>query len=164
MRANLLKTLVFTVLVPGTVAGYVPYLLRDRTFRPAAAPLALLGAMPLLAGLAVYLWCAWDFATAGRGTPLPLDAPRRLVVRGLYRFVRNPMYIGILLLLAGQAIFFASLPTVWYALGVALCFHFFVIFYEEQALRRRFGQSYSEYRSQVPRWAPRLSATRGRAA
>jgi len=155
MGANLLKTLVFTILVPGTVAGYIPYVLRGRTFQPAAG-LALLGALPLAAGLPIYLWCAWDFATAGRGTPLPLDAPRRLVVRGLYRFVRNPMYVGVLLLLSGQAILFASGPTIWYMLAVALFFHSFVVFYEEPALLRRFGESYAEYRARVPRWIPNL--------
>jgi protein-S-isoprenylcysteine O-methyltransferase Ste14 len=157
MLANLLKTLVFTVLVPGTVAGYIPYVLRGRTFQPATAALALLGGVPLAAGLAVYLWCAWDFATAGRGTPLPLDAPRRLVVRGLYRFVRNPMYVGVLLVILGQAILFASTTTLWYAVAVAVFFQSFVIFYEEPALFGRFGESYADYRTRVPRWIPRLS-------
>jgi protein-S-isoprenylcysteine O-methyltransferase Ste14 len=105
-------------------------------------------------GAAVYLWCAWDFAAFGRGTPFPLDAPKRLVARGLYQFVRNPMYAGVLLAILGQALLFGSGATLRYALAVALFFHLFVVFYEEPTLRRKFGQCYAEYCSNVPRWIP----------
>ena len=157
MTSSLLKTLIFTILVPGTVCVYVPL----RLLGPGPHPLKWLGLLPVTAGIAVYLWCAWDFATAGRGTPLVFDAPKRLVARGLYRFVRNPMYWGILLILLGEALGFGSSAILYYALLVALLFHAFVVFYEEPALRRKFGPSYEQYRRSVPRWIPKLSAGPG---
>jgi protein-S-isoprenylcysteine O-methyltransferase Ste14 len=116
--------------------------------------------VPAAAGFAIYLWCAWDFAVAGRGTPMIFDPPKRLVARGLYRFVRNPMYCGVLLMVLGQAVLFESTATVVYALVAGLFFHAFVVLYEEPALRRKFGESYQQYRNSVPRWIPRLSAAR----
>lgn len=106
----LFKTLIFTFLVPGTVTILIPYWLMSSR---AAQPLPLdafryLGAPPLLFGVAIYFWCAWDFTFAGRGTPAPIDPPKELVVRGLYRYVRNPMYVGILSILLGEALLFAS--------------------------------------------------------
>jgi protein-S-isoprenylcysteine O-methyltransferase Ste14 len=152
------KTLVFTVLVPGTVALYVPrgILLRER-----AGPLPLgaarfLGIPLIAAGAAVYLWCAWDFATAGRGTPAPIDPPKELVARGLYRFVRNPMYVGIALVLLGEALLFSSAALLLYAAVVFLFFNLFVFFYEEPALERKFGEAYERYRASIPRWIPRI--------
>ncbi len=87
-------------------------------------------------GAAIYFWCAWDFATAGQGTPAPIDPPKHLVVRGLYRFVRNPMYAGVLLLLAGESLAFQSLRILAYAAIVFAVVNLFVIFYEEPALKR----------------------------
>jgi protein-S-isoprenylcysteine O-methyltransferase Ste14 len=157
VKLNLAKTVIFTVLVPGTVGVYVPYRLRAPGAH-AAARLAWLGLPPILIGTAMYLWCAWDFATVGRGTPLPLDAPRILVVRGLYRYVRNPMYVGVLLVILGQALFFGSVATLWYAMSAALFFHLFVLLYEEPALSHQFGESYTRYVKTVPRWIPRPAA------
>jgi protein-S-isoprenylcysteine O-methyltransferase Ste14 len=157
--SNLLKTALFTIAFPGTVAVYVPYRLRA-TGQQAISALGWLGLAPLAIGIAVYLWCAWDFATFGRGTPLPLDAPRQLVARGLYRYVRNPMYWGVLLVIDGQALLFASLPTLCYGLAVAAGFHLFVILYEEPALTRQFGESYRQYLKTVPRWIPKPAAAR----
>jgi protein-S-isoprenylcysteine O-methyltransferase Ste14 len=151
---NIVKTLIFTVFVPGTVAVYIPYRLRGAGPRAISA-FAMAGIAPMALGVAIYLWCAWDFATFGRGTPLPADAPKELVARGLYRYVRNPMYVGVLLAILGQAIWFGSRATLWYALGVALLFHLFVVFYEEPALRRKFGESYAQYTKAVPRWLPK---------
>ena len=156
----LAKTLVFTVLVPATVAIYVPrriLLSRSQEDVLRIGPLRYVGAVLLAAGAAVYLWCAWDFATAGGGTPAPIDPPRSLVVRGLYRHVRNPMYIGILLLLAGEAMLFQSRSLLGYAGIVFLFFFLFVVAYEEPALARKFGQDYERYCDRVPRWIPRLS-------
>lgn len=160
MLPSLLKTLLFTILVPGTVAIYIPYILRGPGPHPITG-LGLAGLAPAAAGAAIYFWCAWDFAVLGRGTPLPLDAPRRLVARGLYRFVRNPMYVGVLLLIFGQAIAFRSADTLWYGLAAAAFFHLFVVFYEEPALRRQFGESYQEYCKTVGRWIPKPIATGG---
>ena len=87
-----------------------------------------------------------------------MDAPKRLVARGLYRFVRNPMYVGVLLAILGQALWFGSAATLWYAMVAALFFHLFVVFYEEPTLRRKFGESYTEYAKSVPRWMPKPAA------
>jgi len=152
---NILKTLIFTIVVPGTVGVYIPYTLRGPGMHVISA-LGWLGIAPVAIGAAVYLWCAWDFAAFGRGTPLPLDAPKRLVARGLYRFVRNPMYVGVLLAIFGQALWFGSVATLWYGIGASLFFHLFVVVYEEPTLRRQFGESYAEYRKAVPRWIPKL--------
>jgi len=155
----LAKTLLFTVLVPATVTIYVPrriLLSRSQEDALPIGPLRYVGAALLAAGAAVYLWCAWDFATAGRGTPAPIDPPRRLVVRGLYRHVRNPMYIGILLLLAGEAMLFQSRALLEYAGLVFLFFFLVVLAYEEPALARKFGRDYERYCDRVPRWIPRL--------
>ena len=157
-----LKNLLITVLVPGTVAVLIPYRIvsRDpagRTLEPARLVLAA----PVLAlGAAVYLWCLWDFATAGRGTPAPFDPPKRLVVRGLYRYVRNPMYLGVLLVVAGWAALFSSLPVLEYGAAVAVVFHLVVLVVEEPLLRRRFGTDYETYCRTVRRWLPG-SAGRG---
>lgn len=150
---NILKTVIFTVVFPGTVAVYIPYRLRGPDL-PVTAGFGLLGWLPIAAGMAVYGWCAWDFATYGRGTPLPLDAPRKLVAHGLYRFVRNPMYAGVLLVICGQGLLFGSFAIVEYMVAVAVLFHSFVLLYEEPALGRKFGASYKRYRETVPRWVP----------
>src|ERR687888_2119246 len=98
----LLKNLLFTLVLPATIGVYVPLLLARG--RPARAGLMFLFALALLAsGGIIYAWCVWDFAVFGRGTPAPIDPPKRLVVRGLYRYVRNPMYLGVLLVAAGWA-------------------------------------------------------------
>jgi protein-S-isoprenylcysteine O-methyltransferase Ste14 len=107
-------------------------------------------------GAALALWCIFTFGTIGRGTPAPFDPPRRLVVRGPYRFVRNPMYIGAGLALVGAAIFYSSLSIFSYALLFFLAAHFFIVFYEEPALRRTFGEAYEEYSRCVSRWWPSL--------
>ncbi|HEX6625342.1 MAG TPA: isoprenylcysteine carboxylmethyltransferase family protein [Pyrinomonadaceae bacterium] len=159
-----LKNLLFTAIVPGTVAVYVPLSLAppptELTFGWGIMQVVAL--LPLVAGCAVYLWCLWDFAAFGRGTPAPIDAPKRLVVRGLYRYVRNPMYVGVLLAVAGWALLFQSLRILGYGAVVALCFHLFVVAVEEPSLRGKFGDSYERYCREVRRWVPGVS--RGRAA
>ncbi len=155
------RTLIFTLVIPGTVAVYLPRgIIRRETggYLPAGG-WHWLGALPLALGLAGYLWCVWDFGTAGRGTPFPLDAPRKLVVRGLYRYVRNPMYVSVLCVVLGQAALFASRNALLYALTVSLLFHLFVLLYEEPALRAQFGDEYDSYRRRVPRWLPRLKSS-----
>lgn len=152
-----LKNLAFTIIVPGTVAFYIPIRIaggRSAFLNAMPGWERLAGLVPILIGLAVYLWCVWDFAAIGRGTPLPIDEPRKLIVRGLYRYVRNPMYIGVLLVNIGWAIFFRSLEVVSYAFCVGLAFHLFVVIYEEPHLRRRFGESYAHYCRTVHRWIP----------
>jgi protein-S-isoprenylcysteine O-methyltransferase Ste14 len=148
------RSVLFTFVVPGTVAGWVPLLLlRGATLADAGA-LRWLGVAPLVAGLVVYVWCVADFATVGRGTPAPIDPPKELVRRGLYGVTRNPMYVGVLAVLAGEAWLFASPLLALYAAFVFACFHLFVLFYEEPTLRRSFGDAYERYCAAVPRWLP----------
>ena len=113
------------------------------------------GALPVLIGVVIYFLCAWDFTFAGRGTPAPIDPPKELVVRGLYRYIRNPMYVGILSILLGEALLFTSQRLFAYT-AVAFIFYFLVVvFYEEPILKQKFGESYRRYCKSVPRWIPR---------
>lgn len=153
----LLKTIIFTFLVPSTVTILVPYWLLTRSDGPPPIELGILryfGALPILIGVAIYCWCAWDFTFAGRGTPAPIDPPKRLVVRGLYRYVRNPMYIGILSILLGEALLFASHRLFAYTAVAFICFFLVVVFFEEPILRHKFGEAYRQYCRRVSRWIP----------
>jgi len=154
--ALLLKNLLFTVLIPGTVAVYLP--LRIAAGGPRASGGAFAFALAVLAlGAAIYAWCVWDFASFGRGTPAPIDAPKKLVVRGLYRYTRNPMYVGVLTVILGWAVLFRAPQLIVYAVVVGTCFHLFIVLYEEPHLAREFGSEYEAYRAQVARWLPRPS-------
>lgn len=121
---------------------------------------AELGAVELMgiliggAGGALALWCIISFAVLGKGTPAPFDPPRRLVVRGPYRYVRNPMYIGAAFALGGAALFYRSLPLLGYVGVFLLVTHLFVVGYEEPTLQRLFGADYQAYRARVRRWLP----------
>jgi protein-S-isoprenylcysteine O-methyltransferase Ste14 len=153
-----LKTLLFTAILPGAATVYIPYWLLSSPPARASLPIGnfrYIGSIPILLGAVIYLWCAWDFTFTGRGTPGPLDPPKELVVKGLYRYTRNPMYAGVLTLLFGEAVFFASRQLFIYAGVVFLIFHLFVVLYEEPALRRKFGDSYQQYCRAVPRWFPK---------
>jgi protein-S-isoprenylcysteine O-methyltransferase Ste14 len=150
-----LRALFFVLLLPGMVTGYVPYriLISSNDLHvPLLAPSSLLGLVLFVAGAAVLLRCVWDFFAAGKGTLAPIDPPRLLVVKGLYRYTRNPMYNGVLVMLAGEASFFRSLAVFEYALVVLVAFHLFVVLYEEPALDAKFQDSYRAYRRSVPRW------------
>src|SRR5271169_5554299 len=118
-----------------------------------AAP-QILGMIVAGIGAALALWCIFTFATIGKGTPAPFDPPRRLVIRGPYRFVRNPMYIGAALALAGAALFYKSAPLVAYAAAFLVICHLFVLAYEEPRLRRTFRADYEAYCQRVRRWWP----------
>ena len=150
-----LKTALFTLVMPGTFAGVVPlYLAGDQT---AGGGIRRGLAMTLFAiGIVLYLRSAWDFAAFGRGTPAPLDAPKRLVVRGFYRYTRNPMYVAVLTVIAGWAALFQAPILVAYALIIFSFFYSFVRFYEEPRLAREFGKEYAEYTNRVDRWLPRI--------
>lgn len=159
-----LKTLLFTVIVPGTVAIYIPRWLlateqAQASFDLGAARYLSLVLMAL--GAALYAWCAWDFTFTGKGTPAPLDPPKELVVRGLYRYTRNPMYVGVLTVLLGEALWFGSRRLLGYAGVVALFFNLFILLYEEPYLRWRFGDAYRRYCAAVPRWFFPLARRRG---
>lgn len=108
-------------------------------------------------GAALALWCVFAFALVGRGTPAPFDPPRRLVVRGPYRRVRNPMYVGAAVALGAAALFYESLALLAFTGGFLAMTHLFVIGYEEPTLRRTFGAEYERYCREVRRWRPRLT-------
>jgi protein-S-isoprenylcysteine O-methyltransferase Ste14 len=161
----LFKTAIFTVIAPYFVGLRFPYYVhcaytvaKDKGF--VTLPQVIVGWAFLLLGVVIYLWCAWDFAVKGLGTPAPIDAPKNLVGNGLYRFVRNPMYLGVACLIISQAIEWASVPILVYLAFVIACFHLFIVLYEEPHLRRVFGEQYEDYCRNVRRWIPRLSAYR----
>jgi protein-S-isoprenylcysteine O-methyltransferase Ste14 len=152
---NALKTVLFTLVMPGAVAVYVPWLLLPasaKTWPPPSGPLAFIAIIPIGIGVVFYLWCATDFVRAGKGTPAPIDPPKALVVRGLYRYTRNPMYVGVVNVLLGEALLFLSPSLLIYATVVAISVHTFVVLYEEPTLSKKFGPAYDAYRAQVPRW------------
>jgi protein-S-isoprenylcysteine O-methyltransferase Ste14 len=152
------KTLLFTALVPGSVAGIVPWLIRGHS-APAATDAEFGAAAVVIAlGVAIYLYTAfWSFAAIGGGTPAPIAPTKILVVQGLHRFVRNPMYIGVGLVIGGQAWLFHSLALAVYVAFMLLAAHLFVLFYEEPTLRKRYGEEYVRYCASVPRWIPKFN-------
>jgi len=153
------RAITYATLFVGLVLIYVPARLLSWSgiVRPAAIDVPQVAGMVVAAaGAALALWCVIAFASIGRGTPGPFDPPRRLVIQGPYRFVRNPMCVGAGLALAGAALFYESLPLIGYAVFFFLAAHLFVVWYEEPTLRRTFGQEYEAYCRQVRRWWPRL--------
>jgi protein-S-isoprenylcysteine O-methyltransferase Ste14 len=158
-----LRNLAFTVIMPGTVGVYLPWLVISASGadeEPAVWPAVILIGL----GAALYFWCLWLFATRGRGTPGPWDAPRRVVDVGPYAWVRNPMYLAVLLLVAGETLLFRSVPLLIYLGVVALLVELFVVGYEEPTMTDRFGDEYSAYRRRVPRWIPRRPRARAGSA
>jgi protein-S-isoprenylcysteine O-methyltransferase Ste14 len=148
------RNLLFTVVVPGLGAVWMPWLILARNAAP-PKPVSYFALVVIIVGAALYFSCLWVFAAVGRGTPGPWDAPRRFVAVGPYRWVRNPIYIAALLVILGEAWLFHSLPLLKYAVAMAVCFHLFVMVYEEPTLYRKFGESYLEYKRVVARWLPR---------
>ncbi len=155
-----IKALLFTVIVPGTVTILIPYLLLRPGAGFGAGIFRFAGLALILAGGAVYLHCVWNFAWVGRGTPAPIDPPKEMVAVGVYRHVRNPMYVGVCALLAGEALLFQSGRLLAYAVLAWLLCHLFVVLYEEPHLRVKFGESYEGYCRAVPRWIPRFHSRR----
>jgi len=152
----LIRAIAYATLFIGFMLVYVPgLLLGSAPARPAVigAP-QIVGMIITAAGAAIALWCVFTFAFIGKGTPAPFDSPRRLVVRGPYRFVRNPMYSGAGLALLGAALFYESRSILIYAGAFFLATHLFVIAYEEPTLRQTFGSEYEAYCSRVRRWWP----------
>jgi protein-S-isoprenylcysteine O-methyltransferase Ste14 len=150
---------VFFLVGPGVFVGLIPWLLTSWQVRepvPYWAPMRVLGVILLVAGLIALIQAFARFVVEGLGTPVPVAAPERLVVGGVYRYVRNPMYVAILAIVVGQALLLGQLGLLLYAAGIWLITASFVRFYEEPALRRRFGADYEAYRRAVPAWWPRL--------
>jgi len=158
-----LRTLIFVVVLPAAVLVYIPNRILDANSGLPSVDLGwfkLTGWVPIALGVAVLVWCWVGFVTEGRGTPAPYDPPRQLVTGQLYRWVRNPIYVALVIVLLGESVAFQSLALLAYAGVVWLGCHLFVVLYEEPALHRRFGAAYDAYRGQVPRWLPRLRRSR----
>jgi len=151
-------TVVFLVVVPGVVAGLVPWLMTGWEVEeplPYWLPLRIVGAVLVVAGLVVLLDAFARFVREGLGTPAPVAPPEHLVVGGLYRYVRNPMYLAVASLIVGQALLLGQLILLPYAVLFGLAVWSFVRWYEEPTLARQFGAEYEEYRRSVPGWWPR---------
>lgn len=144
-----LRALFAFLALPGVVAFAVPLL----WLRPAGRTgVTLDGAIVAALGIVVLIWCVREFYVAGRGTLAPWSPPKHLVTTGLYRYSRNPMYVGVLIIVIGWALAFRSATIAWYALALAALFHARVVFFEEPWLARTHGAEFDAYRSKVPRW------------
>jgi protein-S-isoprenylcysteine O-methyltransferase Ste14 len=154
-------SLLFFLVAPGTVAGVVPWLITQGRLeppflgfpilRPIGVVLIALGLIPLIESFA-------RFALKGLGTPAPILPTRHLVVTGFYRYVRNPMYVGVVTIILGEALLVSDTYLLAYAACAWLAMHLFVISYEEPKLQQTFGAEYNAFRANIPRWLPRFSA------
>jgi protein-S-isoprenylcysteine O-methyltransferase Ste14 len=152
-----IRTLIFTIFIPGFWTGMMPYWMLPRGAQPDWGSAGAAGWLLIAAGIALYFACAfWGFAVRGQGTPLPADPPKKLVVEGPYRVVRNPMYWSVALVVLGEAAVFHSVALLDLAAVFFVCVSLFVLFFEEPALRGKFGAEYEEYCRQTPRWLPRF--------
>ncbi len=154
----LVRAVTYTTLFIGFVLVFLPARLLSWVgiVQPRFTGLLQVGGMVVAAvGAALALWCVATFVLVGQGTPAPFDPPRRLVIAGPYRFVRNPMYIGAGLALAGAALFYASFELMAYICLLFLAFHLFVVFHEEPSLKKSFGEEYNAYCRAVGRWLPK---------
>ena len=159
MIFTLVRALAYATIFIGFLGVFLPArILQSAGLAPPTTLLAaqIAGMIFGAAGAALALWCLLTFVVIGKGTPMPLDPPRRLVIRGPYRFVRNPMYIGAGLALAGAALYFGSFELLIYGVLLLMATHAFVVFHEERVLAEKFGPDYEAYRRQVGRWLPRL--------
>jgi protein-S-isoprenylcysteine O-methyltransferase Ste14 len=158
----ILGSAVFFIAAPGVVAGLVPWLLSEHYGLPLASwPLVIVGAALVAISLGVLLHAFARFALEGLGTPAPIAPTDRLVVGGVYRHVRNPMYVAVLSIILGQALIFASWQLAAYAAIMGAVMATFVRIYEEPVLLRQHGADYEAYRQNVPGWLPRLTPWRG---
>jgi protein-S-isoprenylcysteine O-methyltransferase Ste14 len=147
---------VFLVLVPGVVAGLVPWVLTGWQMDDAPLPVRIAGGALIAGGAGFLIHAFARFVTEGIGTPAPVAPTERLVVGGVYRYVRNPMYLAVGATIAGQALLLGQWGLLAYAGLFFAIVATFVVTYEEPALERQFGSDYEVYRRAVPRWLPRL--------
>lgn len=159
-----LKSALFTILVPGTLAVAFPQLLaryRPHPQLPIGSKVGRsLGGVSIFVGSLLYFHTVFQFGTEGEGTPSPTDEPGELVTGGIYSYTRNPMYIGVLLVVLGQAFWHRSVAMLWWGAGMLIGFHNRIIGYEEPHLAEKHGETYEEYCEQVPRWLPRSRSPR----
>jgi len=164
MKVRLIvKAVFFTLLLPGVVTVLVPYLILGRPAIetwPGLSTVRILAACVGVIGGATLLHCIWAFAFYGKGTLAPINPPEVLVIRGLYRYTRNPMYLAVFSVLAAESLFFVNAALLIYTGIMFSGFHLFVLLYEEPHLRNRFGQAYLDYCRVVPRWGFRLHFSR----
>jgi len=154
---NTIKTILYMGTLHGFFTFYFPYQLASTDelrvepgiFRYLAFPFWIMGTL-------IIIWCSVDIIRKGRGTPAHLDPPKTLIVNGLYRHIRNPIYLGALLVLLGYILWFASAWIMLYTAFAFIGFHFLIVVIEEPILKNTFGAAYDEYRKNVPRWIPRL--------
>ncbi len=161
---TVLGSMVFLLIAPGTAAGLVPWWIsRWRVQAPLLGfpVLRIVGALLIIASIPVLLDSFGRFALQGLGTPAPVFPTRHLVVSGLYRHVRNPIYVAVESTIVGEGLFFGNLRLLEYGALVWLGFHLFVLAYEEPKLRATFGAEYEAFCAHVPRWLPRLRPWRG---
>lgn len=158
-----IRGIVFTILVPGTIAGYVPYLfMRNRVPNIGIGSLHWLGLLVMAVGIFIYLCTVVSFLLHGKGTPaiwftkaisfIIGEEPMNMVSSGLYRYSRNPMYLGVITTVAGEGIFFQYSSILWYALALFFIFTCVVIFIEEPHLEEKFGDDYKKYKKRTRRW------------
>lgn len=160
-----LGTAIFLFVAPGTFAVFIPWWMSRwhvHASFPGFTAVRAIGAFLIAAGMIVVLDAFARFALQGIGTPAPIYPTRRLVVTGSYRYVRNPMYIAVVSVVLGQALFFGDMHVLVYGLSFWLITHLFVLFYEEPTLRRSFPDDYAAFTAHVPRWIPRLTPWQGR--
>ena len=150
------RALIAFLALPGIVAGLIPLLIArgDTNHHGGFA----IGFGVLALGVMLLLWCVRDFYVSGKGTLAPWDPPKRLVIVGLYRFVRNPMYVAVLTVVLGWTLVFGSVWLAFYMVVLAMAFHLRVMFYEEPRMRQQFAAEWKAYSAAVPRWLPRLKA------
>jgi protein-S-isoprenylcysteine O-methyltransferase Ste14 len=156
MLSLLLRNLFFTILQPGLVAGLIPVWILGRKannlFIKPWQFYQFSGFLVFVTGFLIMLICIISFAVKGRGTLSPADPTKKLVVTGLYKFSRNPMYIGVMMILTGEAIFFESVSLWIYLLVVNIGFNIFILLHEEPRLQKDFGEEYKKYCQKVRRW------------
>lgn len=150
------KSLLYLIFEAGVFALYIPLALlrvgpriETGTISVLAIPLWLIGSLMILRSF-------WDFTLKGRGTPVPSDPPKELVITGFYRYVRNPIYVGVLLIFLGHFLWFGYWALLIYTVFAFIGVHSFVVLYEEPTLKRKFGTSYEDYLKRVPRWIPKF--------
>jgi protein-S-isoprenylcysteine O-methyltransferase Ste14 len=153
-----LGSALFLILAPGIVAGFVPWWISGWKVQPLLVSrfMRVVGVLVVAVSILALLESFARFALQGLGTPAPILPTRNLVVNGLYRYVRNPMYLAVVLAILGQAMIFGNVSLVAYGTLVWLICHVFVLAYEEPTLRRTFGSEYDAFCVNVPRWIPRL--------
>ena len=156
MTSLLLRNLFFTIIQPGVVAGLIPYFIARKELRNLLQQpfeyYQWIGLAFILAGLMILLHCVYLFAKYGKGTLSPIDPTKKLVIRGMYRYSRNPMYLAMLTMLLGETILLRSFNLGVYMFIIAIAFYLFVVFHEEPGLQSEFGYEYKAYRERVRRW------------